>query len=516
MYLAGRELIPTHNSSLITFGLTVQDILRNPEVTVGIFSHTRPIAKAFLRQIKQEFENNEDLKAIYPDVLWAEPRKQASKWSEDEGIVVKRQGNPKESTVEAWGLVDGMPTSKHYRLRVYDDTVTRESVTSPDMIRKTTEAVELSDNLGAHGGAVRFIGTRYHVFDTYRALIDRGAVKARVYAATHDGKRSGRPIMFSDEEWAQKQTMQLSTLNAQMLQNPLADAAGTFKSEWLKPWFIRPRNLVTYILVDPSLGKSRKSDLTSIAVIGVDQASNKYLLDGMAHRMKLSERWAATRDIYRKWARMPGINHVKVGYERYGLQSDLEYFEERMRLEKLHFSIEEVNWVLEGGQSKQTRIERLEPDIRLGRFRLPGLVWMDDGTTGRWRMVVDPEKPLDDTSKAIALADRDKGLKPGDIAYSTVEGELREIREAKARGLPDTCVAPIKRVDEGKRVYDFTRAVIDDLLLFPFCAVMDRLDSISRVYDLGISMPSAKEASPDPLGYGAERLPEPTVYDDGV
>jgi len=35
-------------SSLITFGLTIQDILNDPEITVGIFSYSRPIAKAFL------------------------------------------------------------------------------------------------------------------------------------------------------------------------------------------------------------------------------------------------------------------------------------------------------------------------------------------------------------------------------------------------------------------------------------------------------------------------------------
>jgi hypothetical protein len=58
-------------SSLITFGLTIQDILNDPEITVGIFSYSRPIAKAFLRQIKVEFENNETLKSLFPDILWA-------------------------------------------------------------------------------------------------------------------------------------------------------------------------------------------------------------------------------------------------------------------------------------------------------------------------------------------------------------------------------------------------------------------------------------------------------------
>ena len=32
-------------------------------------------------------------------------------WSLDGGLVVKRKSNPKEATVEAWGLVDSQPTS---------------------------------------------------------------------------------------------------------------------------------------------------------------------------------------------------------------------------------------------------------------------------------------------------------------------------------------------------------------------------------------------------------------------
>lgn len=131
-----------YKSTIITFALTIQDILRDPEITVGIFSHTRPIAKAFLRQIKREFETNTELQRLFSDILYERPATESPKWSEDEGIVVKRKGNPKESTVEAWGLVDGQPTSKHYRLRVYDDVVTRESVTTPEMMAKTTEAFQ--------------------------------------------------------------------------------------------------------------------------------------------------------------------------------------------------------------------------------------------------------------------------------------------------------------------------------------------------------------------------------------
>ena len=55
-----------YKSTTITFGLSIQDILNDPEVTIGIFSHTRPIAKDFLKQIKTEFEQNQFLKDLFP------------------------------------------------------------------------------------------------------------------------------------------------------------------------------------------------------------------------------------------------------------------------------------------------------------------------------------------------------------------------------------------------------------------------------------------------------------------
>jgi hypothetical protein len=168
-------------SSIITFGMTIFNILNNPEVTIGIFSHTRPIAKGFLRQIKRELEANENLKAWFPDIIWENPSKEAPKWSEDDGITVRRKTNPKESTVEAWGLVDGQPTSKHFKVRVYDDVVTAGSVGSPEMISKTSEALALSDNLGTEGGACRYIGTRYHFFDAYSDIMARKIAEPRIY-----------------------------------------------------------------------------------------------------------------------------------------------------------------------------------------------------------------------------------------------------------------------------------------------------------------------------------------------
>lgn len=237
IYLCGEHLIPTHNSTVITFALTIQDILRTHgddaegrEATFGIFSHTRPDAKKPLRQIKNEFESNELLKHLFPDVLFDNPKKESPKWSEDEGIVVRRKSNPKEATVEAWGLIDGMPTGAHFTHRVYDDVVTEKAVTTPEMIQKSINAWELSLNLGVDGGVERGIGTRYDDMDCYRAIIDRQFWIPRIYPATHDGTADGEPVMMSKGYLEDKRKgMSAYNFSCQMLVNPIPDENAFFK-----------------------------------------------------------------------------------------------------------------------------------------------------------------------------------------------------------------------------------------------------------------------------------------------
>jgi predicted phage terminase large subunit-like protein len=354
-----------YKSTIITFGKSIQDVLVDPDGTlIGIFSHTRPIAKGFLDQIKRELETNEFLKKLFPDVLYESPRVEAPRWSLDGGLIVKRKSNPKEATIEAWGLVDGQPTSKHFTILVYDDVVTRESVTTPEQIKKTTEAWELSLNLGAEGGAKRYIGTRYHANDTYKTMLDRGSVIKRIYPATDNGEIDGNPVLLSIESLQEKRRdMGPYTYGSQMLQNPTADKAMGFKEEWLRFYddLGDTRKWNKYILVDPASEKKKTSDFTTIAVIGLAPDNNYYLLSAIRDRMNLTERTEKLFEFHREF------EPISVGYEKYGMQSDIEHI--KYVMERKNYRFEVV--ALGGSVAKVDRIRGLVPVFEQGRFYLP-------------------------------------------------------------------------------------------------------------------------------------------------
>lgn len=350
-------------SSIITFGLTLQDILSDPETTVGIFSHTRPQAKSFLRTLMREMENNKTLHAAFPDVLWGEDIKSSPKWGEDDGVVCKRKTNPNESTIEAWGLVDGQPTGKHFRILLYDDVVVAGSVSNPDAIAKVMLEMERSYNLGTTPGIKRAIGTKWHYADAYRTIADRGTLKLREYPGRTGGTEDGESIYWNEETHAKKRAdMGPYTYAAQILLNPKADAMQGFKREWLRKYrTIKPASLNWYILCDSASSKKKGSDYTAYWAVGLGKDGNYYCIPEVRDRLNLKERGDRLFDLHRKY------KPKQVRYEKFGLLSDIEHFQARMENENYRFTITEVA----GQTSKADRIKRLIPLFEAGRIWLP-------------------------------------------------------------------------------------------------------------------------------------------------
>ena len=440
-------------SSIITFGKTLQDILNNPEITVGIFSENYTLAQKFLSQIKLELESNIVLKKAFPDILWDNPFTQAPVWNND-GITVKRKGNPKEPTVECQGLLS-MKVGAHYALMVYDDIITLNSVGSPEMVEKINSYFEVSLSQSKEGGKKRYIGTRYSYADTYQMIMDREIAEPRVYTATENGMPDGEPVLFTKEYWEKKKRENSTyNLSCQYLQNPHTEGEKIFDISLLEAYEVRPYKLNVAIVCDPANSMKKGSANTAILVIGLGPSNRKYLLDGYCHKMSLSERWTHLRDLYVKWRKDPGVNNLQVGYEKYGTGNvDLDYFREQFKKEPNtpRFTIKELSSAYNGSSRKRDRIERIQPDLIYRNIFLPY-----------------PTDPTKYTSmQRVALK------------------ENCDYRISKK----------IKHYNEVKRVYDLCDILVNELDSYPYGKLVDCIDGFSRIYDMEMNGPTGKPRS---------------------
>lgn len=351
-----------YKSTVITLAGAVQEILRDPEVTIGIFSHVIGLSKKFVKQIQRALEDRR-LVTLFPDILHARPPQR--NWSAQDGLVVQRSSNPKEPTVQAAGLVDGSPVGAHYSLRIYDDIVTDESVSTPDQIAKTTEAWELSLALGtSDGGRAWYAGTRYHPDDTYQALLDRGALRERrriCYGA------DGRSVLMPDERLAKlRREMGERTFAAQMLQEPVGAGVRMFRDEWIHTLEDMPERgtLNVHVLIDSANAKRKTSDYTTMQVWGLGRDRNYYLLDALRDRLNLAERTRALFGLVERWT------PTTVWWEQIGLASDIQHIQIEQDRSGWHFSIRDIHQSV----PKQDRIGWLVPLFEQARIWLPNRI----------------------------------------------------------------------------------------------------------------------------------------------
>jgi len=353
-------------SSIITFGLSLQDVLKNQEERICIFSHTSKTAKGHMLPIKYEMEENNKLKKLFPDILYANPEKQSPKWTEDI-IQVKRRGNYVEGTVNASGL-DGLHTGDHYTIIVWDDVLNEDDVKNPEMINKTMEYINSSTNLTCRGYRKRGVGTYYHFNDPYVQMINRGILKERLFPGTVDGTVTGAPVWWTPEQLAdRRKTLTPYQFACQVLCNPKMESKYGFDMNWWKFWNTVKqgcwRGMNILIFVDPANEKKKVNDYTVFTVVGLGADQNVYVVEWVRDRLSLEERTDVMFRLHRKYGRS-----IKgVYYEKYGMQADIAHIEYVMKLENYRFSIKSVG----GNIEKNDRISCIVPMVKEGEIYIP-------------------------------------------------------------------------------------------------------------------------------------------------
>jgi predicted phage terminase large subunit-like protein len=385
-------------STIQTLGESVRAILKNPNITIGIFSVTKGVADEFVSQVKRELEQNELLKGLFPDRLYWDPQKESDRWTVEKGFVVKRSLNLKDASVRGFGLLDTSFTGHRISKALYDDAVNESNGNTPDMIEKTNSRWELSLATGMPGSIRSTIGTFYAHGDTYHHMAGRG-MTLRLHPCFEINEKTSqydestglplklehhrdKPVLFSrDYLEALEKTMGKGTFGIQLLCDPNAGSLTGFKTEWLRFYEVAPGNLKrecnTIITVDPAGEKKKDSSYTAMWVWGLGKDKNYYILDGCIDRLNLHERTDKLFDLVSRW------EPQQVRYEKYSMQGDIQHIQYVQERRNFRFNIIEVKGML----SKDDRIERLIPLFQEGRIYLPkNLLYMD--TEGNTRDII--------------------------------------------------------------------------------------------------------------------------------
>lgn len=360
-------------TTIISAGRTCQKILNDPEKRIGIFSATRPLAVKIQSLIKSLFESS-FLISCFPDILFKDPQREASKWSEapEGGLIVKRKGFYKEPTVSAWGLIEGQPIGYHFTDMICDDIVTQDLQT-PDIIQKVIDNFDMAENLGTRDRQITVVGTFYrhddplvYIMNKVDPLTNEKMFKTRKKPATVDGTFNGAAVFLPEKSLAKKRAGQVHIFYCQQLLDPTPRGREKLNRDHLVVVSKRelPGRLYKFMVIDGASDVGRRvdraADSWALGVFGVEPyrddsgLSRVYIMDLLIEPMDLLSAQKAAVDMYTRNGRI-----LKLGVEKVGLSTTEIHICNALKARGKHVSLEHGNLQIlkPGGRTKEYRIE---------------------------------------------------------------------------------------------------------------------------------------------------------------
>lgn len=377
-------------STIITIAETLQYHLKHPDHCTGIIAYARPLAKKFLQAIKELCETSDLLKLAFPDVLYGNPERESAKWSLDEGISFKGSNSArKESTIEAYGLIEGAPVGRHYERIIFDDIETEDISGSPDMMDKVFSKFEMNyGNLGtgSDDDIIRIIGTYYshagpitRIQEMMYPDSDENIFTLRKVTASVDGTANGDPVLIDTNTWRKLKASR--HFNSQQLCDPTPSGAQSLNSEFLTyidQEFI-PADRLKFMIIDPAGDKDKQTsgrDCWAMGVVSVEPcmddigASNVYIEDLVIEQMNHAGSVDAATRMYLRNGMIQ-----KLAIEKMGQSTFDDHIVNALRAKGRHLSTDSGSLILmkpETGKNrnKQVAIESyLQWPLANGKIR---------------------------------------------------------------------------------------------------------------------------------------------------
>ena len=405
----------TGKTTILTQSYVIQRLCGNPDLSILIANEKEQNAKDFLYAIKQQFESNKVLRALFPEVL--PPDLNDTVWSASR-IILNRKSARKEPSIFVIG-VGGTVTGTHPDIIIVDDMISREAAENARAgswqimhgVSRWVNQLDMLLNKNYEHAEITFVGTRWYFDDVYdhldkafgygeaptvfnlRTKLPNGEIQiipaqrlGDLAGFTRSGIENGRPAfpeIWSAERMAQSRIRDEVLFAANILNNPSDELTATFKVEWLQyyDWLdeqrivytdgagakkvLGIRDLDVLFFVDPGgFGVRQLEDRAraAIVVVGSDGTGSHNVLDVYAER----DTFLACIQQIVAW--VTRYQPRKLVIERVGQQAAfIQLVREHLTRAGLSVTIDEEP---PGRMNKDIRILGLEPYFQRGEIRI--------------------------------------------------------------------------------------------------------------------------------------------------
>lgn len=350
--------------------------IKRPNIRILLTQNSAGNARKKLSVIRQQWEQNDLLRAMYPELLPGT----SNTWSAD-SVCLTRTASFPESTYEAAGTSTRV-VSRHYDVVIEDDTVApdydelgQESLapTHEDVAKAIgwhrTNVLPLLNNPATDLSLV--VGTRWYDQDLIRYIQDNEPqyrVTTRACREDDEGNPDPSGHITYPERFDEATLRELETamgpymFGCLYMNMPIRREDMAFKPEWFKYYETSPplSQLAVYTTIDtatdPKLAKSATTDYSVVMTCGKDLVSGRiYVLDYFHKRCNPGELCSAIFD------HVTRFRPVLVGYQNVAFEKSIDYWlKELMRQEGIYFVLEPLS-LSNRKDAKELRIAGLQP-----------------------------------------------------------------------------------------------------------------------------------------------------------
>ena len=332
-----------HGKSRFAAFYALWQLTRNPSIRILYISNTSNLAEKQLGFIK-DIMLSSIYKQYWPNMV-NELEGQRKRWTTTE-IMVDHPQRAADGIRDPSIMTAGLTTSivgLHFDLIILDDVVTGDNAYTEEGREKVARQYSFLASIGGAEAQELVVGTRYHPKDLYNEIlnmrydifdddgvpIDKEDVYEIFEKQVEDrGDGTGQFLWprqqasnglwygFDRKIWATKfaKYIDKTQFYAQYYNNPNSATEGAisrscfqyFEPNKLKQnngyWYFSGKRLNLTAAVDFSYTVSKRADYTAIAVVGIDEDRNYYVLDIDRYQTKsIKEHFERLLELHKRW-----------------------------------------------------------------------------------------------------------------------------------------------------------------------------------------------------------------------